>query len=461
MDVAVIGAGISGLSCAWKLRRGASADTSQANVVSNVTLYEANDYAGGHTHTVDVQVDGLRYPVDTGFLVFNHRTYPRLVALFDELGVETAASEMTFSVKLTGRGTRAIEWAGTDLNSVFVQRRNLFDPRFLRMLADLMRFNRQTMELAKSGTPALDTWTLGEFLDANRYSNVFRDWYLLPMAAAIWSCSTAQMREFPLSTFVRFCANHGLLQVTDRPQWYTVKGGARNYVERLLASLSVSLSGPLSDVRIGEAALAVKRVRSPQGESKVAVISGRGTALYDHVVLACHSDQSLALLDDADGTERALLSAIRYQHNRAILHTDAGVLPARRGAWAAWNYQADIASSAPADRAVCVHYLINKLQPLPFKSPVLVSLNPTGRIDRSTILGEFEYAHPVFDGCARNAQRRLGEIQGRGNLWYCGAWTGYGFHEDGLRSGLEVAEAIESRGANDGQPTRSEVRLAA
>ena len=458
----MIGAGISGLSCAWKLRRGNLPDgpgTSSADVTPSVTLHEANDYAGGHTRTVLAEVDGIRYPVDTGFLVFNHRTYPRLVALFAELGVETAASEMTFSVKLTGRGTRAIEWAGTDLNSVFIQRRNLVDPRFLRMLADLLRFNRQTMAIAQNAAQndsrALDTWTLGEFLDAHRYSDVFRDWYLLPMAAAIWSCSTAQMREFPLSTFVRFCANHGLLQVTDRPQWYTVKGGARNYVGRLLESLS-----DVPNVRLGEPALGVARVLS-NGASKVAVRSARGTALYDHVVLACHSDQSLALLEGVERDERALLSAVRYQQNRAILHTDAGVLPSRRGAWAAWNYQCDIKSSAPADRAVCVHYLINKLQPVPFERPVIVSLNPTRPIESSTILGDFDYAHPVFDQCAINAQRRLPDIQGRGNVWYCGAWTGYGFHEDGLKSGLDVAEAIKARRVCGDRPTTAEARLAA
>ena len=451
MDIAVIGAGISGLSCAWKLRRDVGV-AAWANTLPKITIYEANDYAGGHTHTVDAEVEGMCYPVDTGFLVFNQRTYPLLASLFDELGVETAASEMTFSVKLTGSGTRAVEWAGTDLNSVFIQRRNLLDPRFLHMLADLMRFNRQTRALAERDATALDTWTLGEFLDAHRYSHSFRDWYLLPMAAAIWSCSTAQMREFPLSTFVRFCANHGLLQVADRPQWFTVKGGARNYVERLLASLT--------DVRIGEPALGVARVCS-NGVNKVAVFSKRGSALYDHVVLACHSDQSLALLEDAQPDERALLSAVRYQSNHAILHTDARVLPSRHGAWAAWNYQCDIASSAPGARAVCVHYLINKLQPVPFKRPVIVSLNPTGAVDPATILGEFEYAHPVFDGCAINAQRRLPEIQGRANVWYCGAWTGYGFHEDGLKSGLEVAAAIEARATRGNQRIDSEARLAA
>jgi predicted NAD/FAD-binding protein len=458
LDIAVIGAGISGLACAWQLRGGrleiddSGEDAPHRQALTKVTLYEANDYAGGHTHTVEVEVDGIRHPVDTGFLVFNRRTYPQLVKLFEALDVETAASEMTFSVQLTGRGTRAIEWAGTDLNSVFIQRRNLFDARFLRMLADLLRFNRQTTALAQTAPHAIDTWTLGEFLDAHRYSTAFRDWYLLPMAAAIWSCSTAQMRDFPLSTFVRFCANHGLLQVTDRPQWYTVKGGARTYVEKLLAALP--------DFRIGEPALQVARIRS-NGASKVAVRSASGTALYDHVVLACHSDQALALLDGAERDERALLSAVRYQANRAILHTDAGVLPSRTGAWAAWNYQCDIASSAPDDRAVCVHYLINQLQPVPFKRPVIVSLNPTRAVESSAVIGTFDYAHPVFDGCAINAQRRLAEVQGRGNVWYCGAWTGSGFHEDGLKSGLGVARAIAARGTHSERTTGGEARLAA
>ena len=449
MDIAVIGAGISGLSCAWRLRGGGGEASSST---PRVTLYEANDYAGGHTHTVDAVVDGVSHPVDTGFLVFNHRTYPHLVRLFETLEVETVASEMTFSVRLSGRGTRAIEWAGNDLNSVFIQRRNLLDPRFLRMLADLMRFNRQTMALPRDGRSALATWTLGEFLDAHRYSQSFRDWYLLPMAAAIWSCTTAQMRDFPLATFVNFCANHGLLQVADRPQWYTVRGGAKNYVERILATLD--------DVRLETPALSVARV-STGGASKVAVRSATGTTLYDHVVLAGHSDQSLALLDGAQPDERDVLGAVRYQPNHAILHTDASVLPERPGAWAAWNYQCDIASSAPDDRSVCVHYLINRLQPVPFRRPVMVSLNPVERPAESTILQEFDYAHPVFDGRAIQAQRRLPDIQGRGNLWFCGAWTGYGFHEDGLRSGLQVADAIRAIDAGRASGAETEALLAA
>ena len=452
MDIAVIGAGISGLSCAWQLSRGQAVPDDATDGKPRITVFEADEHAGGHAHTVDVTVDGIRHPVDTGFLVFNRRTYPGLVRLFETLDVPTVPSEMTFSVRLTGDGTRAIEWAGNDLNTVFIQRRNLIEPRFLRMLADLLRFNRQTSRIARDARSALSTWTVGEFLDANGYSQAFRDWYLLPMAAAIWSCSTAQMREFPLATFVNFCANHGLLQVVDRPQWYTVRGGSRSYVDRVVTQLD--------DVRLRTPALGVARV-VVDGAAKVAVRTATGTTLYDHVVLASHSEQSLALLEDADRDERNLLGAVRYQSNRAVLHTDTSVLPARRGAWAAWNYQCDIASAAPDDRSVCVHYLISRLQPLPFRRPVIVSLNPIHRPAASTILREFEYAHPVFDGRALQAQQRLDDIQGRGNVWYAGAWTGYGFHEDGLQSGFTVARSIAARGVGRGRRTGTESRLAA
>ncbi len=444
MDIAVIGAGISGLSCAWRLQ-GAGG----GGAAPRVTLYEANDYIGGHTHTVDATVDGISHPVDTGFLVFNHRTYPRLVALFETLGVDTTASEMTFSVHVDRARSRALEWAGTDLNSVFVQRRNLADPRFLRMLADLMRFNRAATALARTAAPPLRTWTLGEYLDEHRYSRVFRDWYLLPMAAAIWSCSTAQMREFPLATFVRFCDNHGLLQVVDRPQWRTVTGGARCYVERIVATLP--------DVRAATPVRSVVRTRVGE-QIKVAVRSASGTALYDHVVFASHSDQSLAMLDDADPDQRALLGAVRYQPNRAILHTDTAVLPAHRGAWAAWNYRSDESSLDQGAAAVSVHYLLNKLQPMPFTRPVVLSLNPAMRPDPSAVLDEFDYAHPLFDARAIRAQERLPALQGRDGVWFAGAWTGYGFHEDGLKSGLAVADQILQ---SISQPQLAEARLAA
>ena len=446
MDIAVIGSGIAGLACAWRL---AGAGRDAAGVASHrVTLYEAADQAGGHAHTVDATVDGVTHPVDTGFLVFNHRTYPRLVELFDTLGVETVPSEMTFSVRLTGAGTQSIEWAGHDLDTVFIQRRNLVDPRFLRMLADLLRFNRQTRAMTREARVAMETWTLGEFLDAHRYGQSFRDWYLLPMAAAIWSCTTAQMREFPLSTFVDFCANHGLLQVADRPQWFTVAGGSRSYVDRILATLD--------DVRLKTPVTSVARQVSA-GVGKIAVRTGRGTILHDHVVMACHSDQTLGMVEGLDSEERDLLGAIRYQPNHAVLHTDASMLPTRRGAWAAWNYQCDVASAAPDDRSVCVHYLLDRLQRPPFARPLMVSLNPTQRPAEATILREFDYAHPVFDGRAIRAQRRLPDIQGHGNLWFAGAWTGYGFHEDGLRSGLDIADRI----LRDTTSSREEARLAA
>ena len=407
-------------------------DRGEAPSPPRVTLYEAAGHAGGYARTVDVELDGVRHPVDTGFCAFDRRACPRLAALFEALDVATVASEMSFSVRVTGRGTRAIEWAGDDLDSVFVQRRNVFDPRFPKMLADRVRLGRQLSALAREGSSAVDTWTVGEFLEANRYSHSFRDWYLLPMAAAIWSCSAAQVREFPLSTLVR---SDGL-QAADRPRWTAVAGGSRRYVDRIVAALD--------DVLLETPVAGVARVRS-DGETKVVVRSAGGAKSYAHVVLACPSDQALALLEDADRDERDLLRSIAYRQSHAVLHTDAALLPVDRRAWAAFNVRCGTASSGSDDGAVSVHHLVNKLQPLPFERPVIVSLDPAQRPAASTILGEFDRSHPVFDGLAIRAQRRLSRIQGRGNIWYCGAWTGHGLHEDGSRSGLEVADAIVSR----------------
>lgn len=421
MKIAVIGAGISGLSAAWQLSRDGH----------DVSLYEAGAYFGGHTNTVDISIDGQQFGVDTGFLVFNHRTYPNLVRLFDELDVHTTASDMSFAVKMpmsASANARVLEWAGSNLDTVFAQRRNLLSPRFWRMLRDILRFNRQTTAMAQ--TPgAMEEMPLGDFLDANGYSEEFRHWYLLPMAGCIWSCPTAQMLAFPLATFVRFCHNHGLIQVNDRPQWHTVTGGARHYVHKLLSAIpNKYLNTPVTSVTRVDTGL----------RQQVRVDSRLGGLLYDHVVMASHSDQTLAMLADASDAERAMLSAVSYQPNRAVLHTDASCLPRRRKAWSAWNYE----SAGPDENSVCVHYLLNKLQPLPVSTPVIVSLNPIREPEPSTVLGSFDYAHPVFDGPAIAAQRVLPTLQGVRNTWFAGAWTGYGFHEDGLKSGLAVADAI-------------------
>ncbi len=420
MKVAVIGAGISGLSCAYRLAR------LHADADVQVTLFEANGYFGGHTNTVDVTLDGITHGVDTGFLVFNHRTYPNLVNLFAELDVPTTATDMSFSVTLTNSG---LEWAGSDLNTVFSQRRNLVRPSFLKMLADILRFNRVTTAMALAGQDAQLAEPVSDFLAREKFSTAFRDWYLLPMIGAIWSCSTSQMMAFPVGTLIRFCHNHGLLQVNDRPQWHTVTGGAREYVRKMLPAIT--------DAWVGEPVKSVRR--DARG---IEVKTSASAKHFDHVVLACHSDEALALLADPSAAESATLGAIGYSPNRAVLHTDASLLPARR-AWSAWNYESRTGVLGEEPQ-LCVHYLINKLQPLPFKTPVIVSLNPVRQPRPDTIIREFAYSHPMFDQAAVHAQRALPSLQGERNTWFAGAWTGYGFHEDGLKSGLDIAARLSA-----------------
>jgi len=419
MKVAIVGSGISGLGCAHAL-------LGERPHGIQVTLFEAERRLGGHTNTVDVRLDGIEHPVDTGFLVFNERTYPNLIRLFADLGVPTAKSDMSFAVSVPTAGGRRVEWAGTDLAGVFAQRRNLASPRFLGMLADIVRFNRQATRIAQ-GAEAAGEQTLGDFLDRHRYGENFRRWYLLPMAAAIWSCPMRTMLAYPLATFLRFCHNHGLLQVNDRPQWHTVAGGARQYVQKIAAGLT--------DLRLGTPVLEVRR---NEAAGKVSVRTRRGMESFDHVVLACHSDQSATLLADADDAERRLLAAARYQPNRAVLHTDPRLMPQLRRVWSSWNYLSD----GGADPAVSVTYLLNKLQPLPFRTPVFVSLNPIVEPAPEAVIGEFEYSHPIFDARMIEAQKHLPQAQGRRRVWLAGAWTGYGFHEDGLKSGLAVAGAL-------------------
>jgi predicted NAD/FAD-binding protein len=312
------------------------------------------------------------------------------------------------------------------------------------MLRDILRFNRLTTDIAQRGLADEQGEAIGDFLDRHGFGPVFREWYFLPMIGCIWSCPTAQMLRFPVATMIRFCHNHGLIQVSDRPQWHTVRGGSRQYVRKMLQRITdARLNTPVRSIR-----------RAPpggglaSGSAGVWVATDAGEERFDDVVLACHSDQTLALMVDASAEERRWLGAIGYQPNRAVLHTDAALMPRRRLAWAAWNYER-AAALQREQSAVCLHYWINRLQPLPWKTPVIVSLNPTREPEARHVIEEIEYSHPVFDEAAIDAQRRLPEFQGRTRLWFCGAWTRYGFHEDGLMSGLAVAQALRERIAAD------------
>ena len=428
MKIAIVGSGISALGAAHALRGQAQ-----------LSLFEAGSYFGGHTHTVDLtlptstQAGGadITFGVDTGFLVFNERTYPQLIQLFADLQVPTARSDMSFSVQVPGaNGGAPLEWSGSSLNTVFAQRRNIINPRFLRMLRDVMRFNQLCTDIALRNAETELMQPLTGFLDQHNLSDEFRDWYFLPMLGCIWSCPTDQMLQFPVATMIRFCHNHGLIQVSNRPQWWTVAGGARQYVDKIVAQIP--------DKRLNTP---VQRItRDAQG---VTIHCAGQSERFDKVVLACHSDQSLALLAAPSQAEQQTLGAIRYQSNRAVLHTDTSVLPRSRRAWAAWNYQR--AASTGRDTAqVCLHYLINMLQPVPFTQPVMVSLNPMAEIDPAHVHASFDYAHPVFDVAAIRAQAQVDALQGHQNTYFCGAWTGYGFHEDGLKSGIAVADRLHA-----------------
>jgi predicted NAD/FAD-binding protein len=406
--IAVVGAGISGLACAWLLARRHA-----------VTLFEADSRLGGHTHTVDVSLGEVTHPVDTGFLVYNDRTYPQLIRMFGHLGVEAHAAEMSFSVRI---GAGELEWAGTNLASVFAQRRNLVSPRFLGMLREVVRFNREATRLASSGAPLKGT--LGEFLDAGGYGAALRNLYLLPMAACIWSTPSTRINRFPLRTFVEFCHNHGLLAITNRPQWKSVAGGGREYVRRLAAGIP--------DVRV---ATPVRQVR--RDDAGVVITTDAGPERFDEVVLATHTDQALRLLERPTPEERSVLGAIPYQPNRALLHTDARLLPRRPRAWAAWNFHAPREEESEAP--VSLSYLINKLQRLPFRQPVIVTLNPSEPPRDESVIAEFSYDHPTFLEGSDEAKRRVPGLQGRHHTWFCGAWTRHGFHEDGLASAVTVA----------------------
>ncbi len=411
MRIAVVGSGIAGLSAAWLLRQ-----------QHRVTVFEAAGYAGGHSNTVDITLDGQTFPVDTGFLVHNDRTYPNLIQLLALLGLPTTASDMSFSVKLA---QPELEWAGANLATVFVQKRNLLRPAFWQMLRDILDFNQRADELLSLARASGQT--LGQLLEREAYSQAFSDWYLLPMGAAIWSCPMSRMRAMPAETFIQFCLNHGLLQIRHRPQWKTICGGAREYVQALCRDIG--------DVRLNTAVLAVRR--DAEG---VALATAQGELRFDQVILATHTDQALALLKDAHAAEQAVLGAIAYQANTAYLHTDSRLMPRRRAAWSAWNYYDG--AGQDTHRPVAVTYWLNQLQALPCKTPVFVTLNPPEPPASGHILQRFDYAHPLLDQAAYAAQQALAQIQNLDHVLFCGAWAGYGFHEDGLKAGMRVAQQL-------------------
>lgn len=413
MRIAVIGSGIAGLGAAWLLAR-----------EHDVVLYEAAERFGGHTHTVTVREGDRDVPVDTGFIVFNERNYPHLTALFRALDVPAQDSDMSFGASLDGG---RLEYAGDNLLKLFAQPRNLLRPGHWRMLTAILRFNRlATTWLDYERDERL---TLGDFLERHAFPRELAADYLLPMAAAIWSAPTARILDFPAVTFLRFFRNHGLLQVRDRPQWRTVTGGGQVYVRRMIEALG-------DRARSGTAVVGVRR--TPHG-IRVRDEHG-GESRFHHVVMAGHADRSLSILEDADPEERSVLGAFRFQPNRAWLHSDPSLMPRRRRTWSSWNYLSG--RSGKGDDGVVVSYWMNRLQALATRRDYFVTLNPVRPPDPALTWHRVDYDHPVFDAAAIRAQQRLPTMQGRRGTWFCGAWTAYGFHEDGLRSAVRVAEGL-------------------
>ncbi len=410
LRIAVIGSGIAGMSAAWALA-----------ARHRVTLFERDSRPGGHSNTIDLALPNGRVLVDTGFIVYNERTYPNLTALFTYLGVPTRETEMSFAASL---GDGAFEYSGTSLGGLFAQKRNLVSRRMWRMLTDTMRFYREARSAAALGNDD----TLGAYLAQARFSKTFIRDHLLPMGGAIWSSSIDQMRDHPLRAFVQFCDNHGLMQLSNRPKWRTVVGGSRAYVQRLLADRPIDLV----------LSATIARVERSQAGPQMVMEDGTRRD-FDAVVLATHSDQALALLDAPTGDESQVLGALRYQPNRAVVHCDKDLMPRRKAAWSSWNV---IGGPVDDEALICVTYWMNRLQHLPTEQQIFVTLNPNRPIAPEKMFAAFDYAHPLFDNAALRAQEALSRLQGVGGVWFCGAYFGAGFHEDGLQSGLAVAEAL-------------------
>lgn len=420
MKIAIIGTGIAGLTAARALHRSGH----------QVSVYEQAARLGGHTATIDVREGDKHLAIDTGFIVFNDWTYPNFIALMDELGVNSRPTPMSFSVSDRRTG---LEYAGSNLNSLFAQRRNLFSPRYLGMLRDIMRFNKE-VEQDIQQLPNLAQASLAEYLQFKGYGAAFREHYLLPMGAAIWSARQENMLKVPLGFFVGFFRNHGLLSITNRPQWRVIEGGSKAYIAPLIAEFR-------EQIRLNTQVTQVRRLRNTQESphTQVEVITALGSEVFDQVVFACHSDQALRILgEQASALETKLLRAIPYEANEVVLHTDTRLLPANRRCWSSWN----VLLGQAEDSRPRLTYNMNILQGVPSDTTYCVSLNQSAAIDPSKVLGVYHYEHPIFDAAGLDTQARWEQINGVDGLWYCGAWWRNGFHEDGVWSALRVASAI-------------------
>ncbi len=418
--IAVIGSGISGISAAYYLNK----------LKYDVSIFESNEYFGGHTNTQELEINGVKSPVDTGFLVHNDRTYPNLIDFFNELKIETSPSEMSFSVM---RKSDGITWAGSNLLTIFAQYRNLFSLRFHKFLMEVIRFNKFSKEYLSECEGKLEL-TLEDLLLEKKYSKDFKKWYLLPMGGCIWSCPKNQLLKFPAFTFLKFCLNHGLLQIYNRPKWKTVLNGCNTYVEKVLEEIDKKfLNEP------------VRELNTQDG--KIKLTTDQRTEKYDFCIICTHPPEAIKMLKDSDAQTKDLLYKFKFQENKAVLHLDESVLPDKKIAWSAWNYTST--KSDDGKDTVSVSYLINKLQPLPYKESIIVSLNPVTKIKDDKIIKTIIYQHPLFSTESIIAQEKMDNIQGSSGIYFSGAWMRYGFHEDGIFSTKKAIKKLLSDDASN------------
>ena len=411
MKIAIVGSGISGLSAAWLL-----------NKQYDITLFEKNTYLGGHSNTASIKYQDKNITVDTGFIVFNFRTYPNLKAFFELLGVEILKSNMSFGIKNLDSG---LEYSGNNLAGLFAQKKNLLNPKFLKMLYDIVKFNKSAIQLIESNQN-IQQITLAEFIDNLNLSDYFKNFYLFPMAGAIWSCPVELIKQYPAKTFLQFFYNHGLLTITKQPQWYTVAGGSCEYVKKITSSFN-------DKIKLGCSIIKSQK----QGKKILLTDNTNQTYEFDHVIFASHADQTYKIIQDKSPAEESILSKIKYSHNTAVLHKDSQQMPLKKSAWASWVYL-----SRQVEQKVSLSYWMNNLQQIDNQYPLFVTLNPIEEIKQQDIFGTYDYEHPIFDLDAIKAQQQLPSIQGQRNIWFCGAWTRYGFHEDGLNSAMQIATSF-------------------